>query len=126
VPSKGIKVTGGEEAARAFNEVKGKVEDLTPVHKRAAEMLLSDVRSATRKKTGTLAAGWETAGQAEAAQFINNEPYAAVQEFGYPPHNIEPTFAVVQAFEANEKQTEALYADAIGDIGRDAGFNTKG
>lgn len=123
---KSLKVEGIPEADRAFNQVKAKAEDMPEVHKAEADMLLPDVLSATRRKTGTLAGGWETRGEAQEAQFINEVVYAGVQEFGWSERNIEPTNAIIHAFEANEKQTEALYADAIGDIGRKAGFDTNG
>jgi hypothetical protein len=124
--NKGIKVTGIPEAEKAFNQVKHNVEDLSKVHKAAAEMLLPDVQTATRHKTGALAAGWRADAIATEAQFINDVVYAGVQEFGWSDRNIEPTYAITQSFEANEKRTEALYADGIGDIARDAGFDTKG
>lgn len=123
---KGLQVEGIPEAERAFNKVKAKAENMPEVHKAEADMLLPDVLSKTRRKSGVLAAGWQTDGIATEAQFINEVVYAGVQEFGWSDRNIEPTNAIIQAFEANESKTEALYADAIGDIGRKAGFDTNG
>lgn len=124
MPQKGLKVEGVEEAQRAFNRVKEKVEDMPEVHKREADLLLGDITAITRKKSGVLAASWIGEGTATEAKFINDVEYAGVQEYGWGAHNIEPTNAIEQAFLKNEKQTEALYADAIGDIAGSAGFDT--
>jgi hypothetical protein len=120
-----IKVEGVPEVRRALDKVDAATQDLSKVHKAEAEMLLPDVVSATRRDSGDLAAGWQTDGIATEAKFINNEVYAGVQEWGWPDHNIEPTYAITQAFEQNTDKTEALYADAIGAIGERAGFATK-
>jgi hypothetical protein len=120
-----IKIEGVPETVRAFNNVEEKVKDLSDAHKAEADMLLPDVLSKTRRKTGTLAAGWETDGLPEQAQFINNVVYAGVQEYGWSAHNIEPTNAVSQAFASSEERTKAVYADAVERIGQSAGFDTK-
>lgn len=119
-----MKVTGKEEVTRAFDKVGESVQDLSKAHKAEAEMLLPDVLSATRRDSGNLAGGWQTDGVAKSAKFINNVVYAGAQEFGWSDHNIEPTNAIVQAWEQNTERTEAVYSDAIGEIGRAAGFDT--
>jgi hypothetical protein len=88
-------------------------------------MLLPDVRSASRRASGDLVAGWQADGIAKEGHFVNEVPYAGVQEWGWLAHNIEPTHAIMQAVERNDKQTEALYGDAIAGIAGKAGFDTK-
>jgi len=119
-----LKIEGREETARAFNQVKAQVDDFSQPHKAVAEMIIPDIRNLTRKSSGLLEAGWHADSIATAAQFVNDVEYAGVQEFGWSQHNIEPTNAILQAFESNEKRTEALYGDAIAEIGRKAGFET--
>jgi hypothetical protein len=120
-----LTVEGVPEAKRAFDKVANNIEDLSKAHQAEADMLLPDVLSATRKDTGTLVSGWQTDSMATEAKFINEVPYAGVQEWGWSAHNIEPTLAISQAFERNAERTEAIYADAIDEFGRNAGFNTK-
>jgi hypothetical protein len=120
-----VKVEGEAEVLRAFDKVDHAIRDLSEAHRAEANMLLPDVLSATRRKSGDLVAGWQTDGIATQAKFINEVVYAGVQEFGWAAHNIDPTGAITQAFERNSQQTEAVYADAIGRIGDKAGFNVK-
>jgi hypothetical protein len=120
-----MKVEGVPEVTRAFNKVQDSIEDLSEAHRAEAEMLLPDVLSATRRKSGDLASGWQTDGIATEAQFSNDVVYAGVQEFGWSEHNIEPTNAISNAFERNAERTEAIYSDAIGKIGSKAGFNVE-
>ena len=119
-----MKVEGIPEVTRAFNKVENKLEDLSKAHAAEAEMLLPDVRSATRNQSGTLVAGWQTDSTSTEAKFLNDVVYAGVQEFGWAEHNIEPTLAVEKAFESNTERTKETYAEAIRDIGESAGFNT--
>jgi hypothetical protein len=125
MPAKNLKVEGGPEAKRAFDKVSHGVEDLSKAHKAEAEMLLPDVRAATRHQSGDLAGNWQTDGIANEARFVNTLVYAPIQEFGWAAHGIEPTNAIQQAFERNASETEALYGDAIRDIAGAAGFDTK-
>jgi hypothetical protein len=118
-----LKVEGAPEAQRAFNKVADKIDDLSDAHRTEAEALLSDVQSATRQDTGELSSAWRADGIATEAQFLNDMPYANIQEYG--SRYVEPTLAVQQAFEANTERTEAVYADALRDIGESAGFDTK-
>ena len=120
-----MKVEGVPEAVRAFSKVEDAVKDLSDAHKAEAEMLLPDVLSATRKKSGALASGWQTDGIATEAKFSNDVVYAGVQEYGWSEHNIEPTNAISQAFASNTERTEKVYSDAIERIGKAAGFDTK-
>jgi len=124
MPAK-MKVEGVPEVKRAFGKVGDKIQDLSKAHQAEAEMLLPDVQSATRQGSGALVAGWRTEGMATQAQFSNDVVYAGVQEFGWADHGIEPTNAIVQAFERNAERTEAVYSDAIREIGESAGFDTK-
>lgn len=120
-----VKVEGVSEVVRAFDKVDNALRDMSEAHKAEADMLLPDVLSATRRQSGDLVAGWQTDGIATQAKFINEVVYAGVQEFGWAQHGIEPTGAIVQAFEKNSQQTEAVYGDAIRAIGDKAGFNVK-
>jgi len=125
MPAKGLKVEGVPEVTRAFDKVNSAIQDMSEAHRAEANMLLPDVRSATRKGSGNLAAGWQTEGAATEAHFLNEVVYAGVQEWGWEQHNIAPTHAILQAFESNDDKTEALYADAIGAIAGKAGFDIK-
>jgi len=120
-----IQVEGVPEVTRAFDKVASSVQDLSEAHKAEADMLLPDVLSATRRKSGDLAGGWQTDGIATQAVFSNDVVYAPMQEFGWSDHNIEPTNAIAQAFEGNKENTEALYGDAIRAIAERTGFDTK-
>jgi len=120
-----MKVEGVPETVRAFDKVEDKVKDLSDAHRAEAEMLLPDVLSRTRRKSGTLASGWQTDGIATEAKFSNDVVYAGVQEYGWSEHNIEPTNAISQAFASNTERTEKVYSDAIERIGKSAGFDTK-
>jgi hypothetical protein len=118
-----IQVTGKESVIRAFDNVARDIDDLSDAHRAEADMLLPDVQSATRKDTGSLASAWRPDSIATEAQFVNDLPYAGVQEYGWSERNIEPTLAVQQAFESNEKRTEEVYADHIARAGSKAGFD---
>jgi len=120
-----MKVEGVPEVTRAFNKVEDAVRDLTEAHEAEAQMLLPDVLSGTRKKSGTLASGYRAEGAPTQAKFVNDVVYAGVQEFGWADHNIEPTNAIAQAFASNTERTEKVYNDAIERIAKSAGFDTK-
>jgi hypothetical protein len=120
-----VKVDGIPQTTAALNKVANQIQDLSQAHQAEANMLLPDIKAATRKRSGDLAGAWQGDGIATEAKFINSVVYAGVQEYGWSGHNIEPTNAITQAFERNSGQTEAIYADAIGDIARRAGFDTK-
>jgi hypothetical protein len=120
-----IKVDGVPQTVAAFNKVSNDIQDLSKAHQAEANMLLPAIKSATRKRSGDLAGAWQGDGIATEAKFINSVVYAGVQEYGWPSHNIEPTNAIIQAYERNSERTEAIYADAIGDIARRAGFDTE-
>lgn len=120
-----VKVEGIPQTTAAFNKVSNEIKDLSAAHQAEANMLLPDIKSATRKRSGDLAGAWQGDGIATEAKFINSVVYAGVQEYGWGSHNIEPTNAITQAFERNSERTEAIYADAIGDIAKRAGFDTK-
>ena len=117
-------VKGQDEVRRAFADVSRDVSDLSDAHKAEADMLLSMVVDETRKDRGNLAAGWQTDSTATTAQFINSEEYAGVQEWGWANHNIEPTHAILASFEAQQSETEALYATAIEGIADKANIRT--
>jgi hypothetical protein len=120
-----LEVKGTQQVEAAFSEVSQGIKDMSEAHRTEADMLLGDVRAMTRFQSGTLAAGWEPAGTPGAAQFTNRVSYAAIQEFGWRAHNIEPTLAVNQAFQANEGKTEQIYSDAIERIARKANIETR-
>jgi len=120
-----MKIEGVPEVTRAFSKVEDEVRDMSEAHRAEAEMLLPDVLSKTRKKSGELASGWQTDGIATEAKFSNDVVYAGVQEYGWSDHNIDPTNAISQAFASNTERTEKVYSDAIERIGKAAGFDTK-
>ena len=120
-----MKVEGVPETVRAFSKVEDAVKDLSEAHKAEAEMLLPDVLSGTRRKSGTLASGYKAEGAPTQAKFVNDVVYAGVQEFGWSEHNIEPTHAIAQAFASNTERTEKVYNDAIERIAKSAGFDTQ-
>jgi len=121
---KGMQVKGVPEVVRAFEKMDNEVSDLSKAHKDAAQLLLPDIVNATRRNTGRLAGGWGTDSTATTAKFINDEEYAGVQEWGWSAHNIDPTHAIVTAFEKNASETEALYAEAIRDRADKANIRT--
>jgi len=120
-----VKIDGIQETTAAFNKVSDQIQDLSQAHQAEANMLLPDIKSATRKRSGELAASWQGNGIPTKAEFINSVVYAGVQEYGWSQHNIEPTNAIMRAFEGNSQRTEEVYASAIGDIARRAGFDTQ-
>jgi hypothetical protein len=122
---KGLTVKGVPEVTRALEKVDRGVSNLQEAHRAEAEMLLPSIVNATRRDTGALAAGWQADSTETEAQFINEEEYAGVQEWGWQDHNIEPTHAITEAFEKNTKETEALYGQHIAAIGERANFVVK-
>jgi quinol monooxygenase YgiN len=122
---KGLTVKGVPEVTRALDKVDRGVSNLQEAHREAASSMLPDIVNATRNDTGTLAAGWQADSTDKEAQFINEEEYAGVQEWGWQDHNIEPTHAILEAFEKNAKETEELYSEHIARIGERANFAVK-
>ena len=120
----GVKVEGASEVKRAFDKVATNVSDLQEGHQKEADALLSDVVNATRSDSGRLRSAWGTDATAKDARFINDEEYEGVQEWGWDQHNIEPTHAIVDAWERNTNTTEAIYAEAIRDIAERANIDT--
>lgn len=107
----GIQVKGLKETISAFKRLGVEVKDLKDAFKRIGNLVVSEAQSKAPKKSGALA------GSIKASNTQNKSvvragsakvPYAGVQEWGWPRHNIEATHYLNKAVES--KQGEVLTA----------------
>lgn len=120
-PSVNAKVLGIPEAQKAFRKFGREIQRQSGVvATEAAETMLPDVRAGSRRDTGTMIAGFGVDTQDEVAVFVNTEFYWTFQEFG--THEIEPTNAIMQSWEKNEKDILKEYDKHYKEIAEDNGF----
>ena len=119
-----LEVKNAKEVQRALDKFAHAADDLKDVNADVGTLLLGDIKANTRRRTGELAASWETSAEPMQAEFSNPQSYAVVQEFGGV--QIEPTNAVASAYEANQNGIAEAYGSGLAKRAERIGFDTKG
>lgn len=120
-----LEVKGKREVTRAFDRLADDSNDLTPAHSEIASKVLGDIQRRTRRRTGTLQAGWGADPEAQSVRFTNPLRYALPQEYGAEGRNISPTNAVRLAFEAHADDITEAYGDDLRSKAKRANLRTK-
>ena len=118
-----LEVKNAAEVQRAFAAFAKAADDMSDTNAEVGNLLLPDIRSHTRKRTGELAASWEATAEPLTAAFSNPQSYAVVQEFG--GIEVEPTNAVAQAFRGNADGVTSAYGSGLAKRAERIGFDTK-
>ena len=89
-------------------------------NKEAAEVVAKDARSRAPKLSGRLAKSIKAQASTRSAYVkagtAARVPYAAVQEFGWPGHNIEPQPFIYPAIAAKNDEVVEKYDELLWDI----------
>lgn len=109
-------VSGIAETNRALEKVGD--FDIERAENEAGKAVLGKIRANTRRRTGSLASGW----QVDNGTFINTVEYAPYQEFG--TESVSPTFAIFRAWESEEASVVKAFEKEIESAASRAGFDT--
>jgi hypothetical protein len=114
-----IEVEGLRELRKALKAAGESYSDLKEAGLEAADMVASTARTLVPHLTGALEATIRPAGQAKGAVVRagkGSAPYAGVQHFGWPGHNIAPHPFLYEAADQRAADVEELYLQRVQDI----------
>ena len=110
-------MTGAKELRAALKRMdKRLTDDLKDVHQDAGELVAERARALVPYLSGTLHDTIRTDRRATGASVLagrTSVPYAGVQHFGWPKHNIEPSPFLYEALEDKAGEVADLYALGI-------------
>ena len=110
-PQGGIEVEGAKEFRKAMKGFVSNLEDLTAIHKRAAEMVLREARTLVPVLSGDLKDTLAARGTTKKAYIKAGSravPYAGPIHFGWPARNIKPQPFIYEALD--ERKADVLNA----------------
>jgi hypothetical protein len=120
-----MQVTGAAEVAAALRRIAGDVADLEPPNRAAGAVLVGIAEQLAPVETGALVRSIQA--QASAAGLVVEAgaglEYAAVQNKGWPGHNIEGTHYLDRAEEQAERVTVGAAESYLDRVIRAAGLN---
>lgn len=114
-----VEVIGGKELRAALKKAKGTLNDLKEIGTAAAQPVVDAARDKVPVLTGALEASIRAAGQASGAVVRAGgaaTKYAAVQHFGWPAHNIEPTPFLYEALDERRTEVLEIFSERVGDV----------
>lgn len=82
-------------------------------HTAAAQPVAQLAALRARRRTAQLAASFTAMADAQGTRVGSAVRYAAVQELGWPDHNINPSYALLGALDAATDQVADTYAHAV-------------
>lgn len=118
-----VHVEGARELRAALRAVQAQwPKVMREANKQAAEVVAGEAKRRAPVLTGRLkesvrAGATQSAGYVQAGSPVRI-PYAAVQEFGWPGHNISPQPYVYPAIAAKSSQVVETYGEAIDRVTR--------
>lgn len=111
-----IQLKGAKELARGLKQAGADLKDLKAVNRQAAQIVVPEAKSLAPSRSGRLAASVR-AGATQKAGVVRvgskRVPYAGPINYGWPKHNIKPTWFANRAAKNTEPQWTQLYADAV-------------
>lgn len=116
-----VRVEGLRELRRALKAAEKDYGDLKAAGLEAAKPVQETAKVLVPKLTGALESTIRSAGQASGAVVragFAAVPYAGVQHFGWPAHNIEPTPFLYDALDQRRQEVLAIYEKRVNDISK--------
>lgn len=114
-----VRVTGLRDTLRAMERAGTDAQDLRTVMRTLGDIVVTAARPRTRTKSGRMAASIRTgAGKTKAVVRMGRKsvPYAGVQHYGWPAHNISPDQSLVEAVQATRGRVLAELDKSLGDL----------
>lgn len=114
-----VTVEGARELRKALKAVDGGVADLKAAHADAAEIVEQRATQLVPRLSGNLAGSLRSSGQAAGGVVRAGRasvPYAGVQHFGWPGHNIEPKPFLYDALDQRSADVVAVYEQRVGSL----------
>jgi phage gpG-like protein len=111
-----FEVEGGRQLRKSLKDVEDGLADLKAAHAEAAGIVAEAARTGAPRRTGRLSGSIRPSGTKTAAIVRaggSKIPYAGVQEYGWPGHNIPPQPYIVPAAHDTESTWIARYQDAV-------------
>lgn len=119
-----IEVEGLKELRKSLKAAGESYADLKEAGLEAADLVASAARPLAPHLSGALAASIRPAGQAKGAVVRAGSasvPYAGVQHFGWPAHNIAPHPFLYEAADSRLGEVEDLYLRRVQEIANKIG-----
>lgn len=114
-----VRVTGLRETLRALQDAGTDAQDLKDVMQALAGIVVTAAVPRTRKVSGAMADSIRPGGgktKAVVRMGRKSVPYAGVQHYGWPAHNITPDLSLVEALQATRNQVVAELDRSLGDL----------
>lgn len=111
-----IQVTGLRETIRSLERLGTEVKDLKDAFKRIGNLVVDDAQAGAPKKSGALAGSIRASNTKNRSTIRSGSakvPYAGVQEWGWPRHNIEGSHYLVSAVERNQQTSVRALDDEL-------------
>ncbi|MCI1935160.1 MAG: HK97 gp10 family phage protein [Bifidobacteriaceae bacterium] len=114
-----VQVEGLKELNRTLKTAGANLKDLKKENKKAADVVVPVARTNVPVKSGKLLASIRS-GATQKMGIVRagkkSVPYAAIQEFGWPGHNIKPHHYIVDAAHSTEPLWVQVYENAVNKI----------
>ena len=115
-------VHGTAETARAFDQLRDDVADLSTTHEKVARARLVGVRSRTPVRSGALAGSWDAVGATTGGSIVSPLAYAPVLEYGSVERGISAVAMVAATLEAEQVELVDELEVGILEAGKRRGF----
>lgn len=115
-----VKVDGLKELIASLRRIdRAYPKEVTKLHKDIAGIVAERAKQIVRRLTGRLAGSIRPLASQKVARVAAgraNIPYAGVQHYGWPRHNIEPQYYLTEALADKEQEVVRRYAEAIDEL----------
>lgn len=112
-----IQLHGEKELIRSLRKVDKRLpKEVAVIHKKVAEPVARDAAGRVNSKSGRLAGDVRALGSQKAGRVAAGRasvPYAGVNHYGWPAHNIEGNPFLTDAIAANQESSLNLYSDLL-------------
>lgn len=122
----GVQVKGLRETVRSLERLGAEVKDLKAAFKRIGTLVASDAQGKAHKQSGAMAASIRpsnTKNKSVIRAGSARVPYAGVQEWGWPAHNIQATHYLSNAVQAKQGAVVDALEDELTDLIRKLDLN---
>ena len=108
-----VTVKGGEQLAASLRKAGANIGRMTAASHKAAEVVVNRARVLCPVDTGRLRGSIRAVHRLNAFEVVASEslPYGAVQEFGWPAHNIRPRYYMTGAARDTEPEVILIYSE---------------
>ncbi len=108
-----VTVKGGEQLAATLRKAGANIGQMTAASHKAALVVVSRAQSLCPVDTGRLRASIRSVHRLNAFEVVASEslPYGAVQEFGWPAHNIRARYYMTGAARDTQPEVIRIYSE---------------